>query len=96
MTDKKLLAAHQSLKHFDNIIRGGKIRIFCNHKNLTFQSTTTHQSQCVLHQKIDISNDYNAGFIHIAGTDNPGGDAMSHLPTRASTADEQEAFFNLT
>eukprot|EP00957_Ditylum_brightwellii_P208852 15359237-Ditylum_brightwellii.AAC.1 len=96
MVDKKLLAAHQSLKHFDTIIWGGKIRIFCSYKNLTFRSTTPYQSQCILRQKINISNDYNAEFILIAGTDNPGVDAMSRLPTRASTADKQEAFFNLT
>eukprot|EP00957_Ditylum_brightwellii_P123130 9388161-Ditylum_brightwellii.AAC.1 len=96
MMDKELLAAHQSLKHFDNIIWGGKIWNFCNHKNLTFGSTMPHQSQRILRQKIDISNDYNAEFIHIARTDNPGGDAMRRLPTRASTVDEQEAFFNLT
>jgi len=96
MTDKELLATHQSLKHFDNIIQGGKIRIFYNHKNLTFGSTTPHQSQHALCQKINISNNYNVEFIHIAGTDNPGGDAMSRLPTRASMADKQETFFNLT
>eukprot|EP00957_Ditylum_brightwellii_P004388 332651-Ditylum_brightwellii.AAC.2 len=95
MTDKELLAAHQSLKHFDNIIWGGKIQIFCDHKNLTFGSTTLHQSQRVLHQKIEISNNYNTEFIHIAGTDNPGGDAMSHFLTRASMANKQDAFFNL-
>eukprot|EP00957_Ditylum_brightwellii_P116792 8907990-Ditylum_brightwellii.AAC.1 len=96
MTDKELLAAHQSLKHFDDVIWGGKIQIFCDHKNLTFGSTMTHQSQRVLCQKIDISNDYNADFIHIVGEDNLGGDVMSCIPMRASKADKREAFFNLT
>eukprot|EP00957_Ditylum_brightwellii_P006279 476342-Ditylum_brightwellii.AAC.1 len=70
MMDKELLAAHQCLKHFDNIIQGGKIWIFCNHKNLTFGRTTANQSQRVLRQKIDISNNYNAEFLHIAGAEN--------------------------
>eukprot|EP00957_Ditylum_brightwellii_P139274 10614604-Ditylum_brightwellii.AAC.1 len=61
-----------------------------------FGSTMPHQSQHVLCQKINISNNYNAEFIHIAGKDNPGGDAMSCLPTRASMANKREAFFNLT
>eukprot|EP00957_Ditylum_brightwellii_P161050 12261176-Ditylum_brightwellii.AAC.1 len=96
MIDKELLTAHQSLKIFDNIILGGKIWVFCDYKNLTFGSMPSHQSQHVLRQKIDISNNYNAEFIHIAGTDNPGGDAMSYLPTRSSMTDKKEAFSNLT
>eukprot|EP00957_Ditylum_brightwellii_P072867 5537918-Ditylum_brightwellii.AAC.1 len=96
MMDKELLVVYQSLEHFDSIIWGGKIQIFCDHKNLTFGSTMPYQSQQVFCQKNDISNEYNAEFIHIAGENNSGGDAMSSLPTKGSTADKREAFFNLT
>ena len=92
MTDKELLAIVSGLRHFDIIIRGARIRCYCDHKNLTHGDTTLHASQRALRQKIAISQDYNAEITHIAGEDNPGGDGMSRLPTKAFTLTEKEAF----
>jgi len=92
MTDKELLACHEGLKYFSPIIRGGCIRVFCDHKNLTFGHGTVHTSQRVLRQKCEISQDFNAEILHINGEDNPGGDGMSRLPTKASTIQEKEIF----
>eukprot|EP00957_Ditylum_brightwellii_P150023 11425348-Ditylum_brightwellii.AAC.1 len=87
ITDKELLVAHQCLNHFDNIIQGSKIWIFCNHKNLTFGSTMIHQSQRVLRQKIDTSNDYNAEFLCITGAENLRVDAMKNIQQKGADDD---------
>ena len=92
MTDKELLAIYEGLKHFDTIIRGGKIQVHCDHKNLTFGDKTVHVNQRVLRQKIEISDEYGAEIIHIDGDKNTGGDGMSRLPTKATTIQEKEVF----
>eukprot|EP00957_Ditylum_brightwellii_P192284 14637458-Ditylum_brightwellii.AAC.1 len=81
---------HWGLQHFCNIVRSARIRVWCNHKNLTFGSTKAHQSKRVLHYKIDISNDYNDEILHINGKMNAGRDGMSRLPTKAVTEKERE------
>mmetsp|Transcript_48260 Transcript_48260/g.71518 ORF Transcript_48260/g.71518 Transcript_48260/m.71518 type:complete len:157 (+) Transcript_48260:369-839(+) len=93
MTDKELLSIAEGLKNFDRIIRGARIRVWSDHKNLMFGDTTVHQSQRVLRQKILISNDYNAEIYHIAGEENKGADGLSRLPTKATSLEEKEVFF---
>ena len=48
ITDKELLAIDCGLKYFNTIVRGARIKVYCDHKNLTFGADTVHTSQRVL------------------------------------------------
>ena len=65
-------------KHNNNILHGGEILVYTDHKNLTYDDTK-HISQCILHQYILILNDYGAKLIYLEGGKNTGADALSHL-----------------
>ena len=45
MTDRELLSISEGLKYFNDLIHGGKIRDFTDHKDLTFEDGTVHISQ---------------------------------------------------
>ena len=40
-TEQELLAICETLKEFCNILLGYKIRVYCNHKNLTYKNFNT-------------------------------------------------------
>jgi hypothetical protein len=92
VTDKEMLSIAEGLKHFDSMVRGAKIRVYTDHKNLTHGDTTAHVGERILRQMILITQDYNCELIHIAGEDNSAGDALSRMPSRASTIEEKEIF----
>ena len=56
----------------------------CDHKNLTY-TDAKHVNPRVLRQKLEVDEVYGAKWHHVAGVENPGGDALSRLATFKET-----------
>ena len=66
-TDEESLAMDKGCQHFDDIIRGGEIKIHFDHKILTFGDETKHTSQRALRAQTRISEVCVADALHISG-----------------------------
>lgn len=79
VTGQELLACVEACKHFDQIIRGCKVRIHTDHQNLTYKQTQ-HANLREQRARIFLDAEYQPKFIHVKGTNNTGADGLSRLP----------------
>jgi len=74
-TERELLAIVETLKEFRNILLGQQIRVYTDHKNLTYQTFNTDR---VLRWRL-ILEEYGPELIYIKGERNIVADALSRL-----------------
>jgi hypothetical protein len=74
-TERELLAIVEVLKEFRTILLGHRIKIYTDHKNLTFSQFNTER---VMRWRL-ILEEYGPELIYIKGTDNIVADALSRL-----------------
>ena len=91
-TDKELLAMDKGCQCFDNVTRGGEIKIHSDHKNLTFGDETLCNSQRALRAQTRINEVHGADMLHVSGDENVGGDRLSRLDTKANQFLEEQVF----
>ena len=77
VTDKELLGITESLKHFRHILLGNVIKVYTDHKNLTYAGTNFNSDRR-LRQRLLIE-EYGAELIFVAGNINVVTDGMSRL-----------------
>ena len=77
VTDKELLGITESLKHFRHILLGNEIKVYTDHKNLTYTGINFNSDRR-LHQRFLIE-EYGAELIFVAGNINVIADGMSRL-----------------
>ena len=71
--DKELLSITETLKEYKTLLKGQRITIHTNHKNLTYPYTG-HTSDRVLRQRLTI-DEYGAKVLYIKGSNNIVADA---------------------
>ena len=91
VTEKELLGIVETLKQFRTILLGNRIKIYTDHKNLTYP-TTDYRSDRVLRQRLLIE-EYGAEIYYIKGVKNVVADALSRLPMVENKPSE-ESFLN--
>jgi len=74
-TERELLAICETLKEFRNILLGYEIRVYCDHKNLTYKNFNTER---VMRWRLLIE-EFGADLTYIKGEDNIVADALSRL-----------------
>lgn len=79
--EKELLSISETLKEYKTLLKGQKIKIFADHKNLTYPSTD-FQSDRVLRQRLLI-DEFGAEIVYVKGESNVVTDALSLLETGA-------------
>ena len=82
-TERELLAIVETLKEFRNILLGQQIKIYTDHKNLTYKTFNTDR---VMRWRL-ILEEYNPTFYHIDGPKNVVADALSRLNMGANEND---------
>ena len=75
-TEKELLAIVLCLKEYQKILRGGKLNVYTNHKNLTFNTLSV---QRVLRWRL-FMDEFDLTLRYIKGKDNVLADCFSRLP----------------
>ncbi len=83
-TERELLAIVETLKEFRNILLGQKIRVYTDHKNLTFKNFNTDR---VMRWRL-ILEEYSPELIYTKGEDNVVADALSRMPMTTSAQPE--------
>ena len=91
-TGKELLAIDKGCQCFDNVTRGGEIKIHSDHKNLTFGDEKMHTSQRALRAQTRINEVHGAEILHVSGDDNVGGDGLIRLDTKVNPLPEEQVF----
>jgi hypothetical protein len=76
-TERELLAIVKTLKEYRNILLGQQIKVFTDHKNVTYVNFNT---QCVIHWCMVIE-DFAPELVYIPGAKNIVADAISCLET---------------
>ena len=79
-TEKELLSIVETLNEFRTILLGYKIKIFTDHKNLTYE--TTPESSQRRKRWESLIQEFGPEMIHIAGANNTVADALSRLPMK--------------
>ena len=74
-TERELLAIVETLKEFRNILLGQHIRVYTDHKNLTYKTFNTER---VMRWRL-ILEEYSPELIYIQGSKNIAADALSRL-----------------
>ena len=74
-TERELLAIVETLKEFKNILLGQRIRVYTDHKNLTYKTFNTDR---VLRWRL-ILEEFSPELIYIKGQNNVIADALSRL-----------------
>ena len=74
-TERELLAIVETLKEFRTILLGQMIKIYTDHKNLTFSNFTTER---VMRWRM-VLEEYDPELVYIKGPDNIVADALSRL-----------------
>jgi transposase InsO family protein len=85
-TEQELLAIVETLKEFRNILLGQTIRVYTDHKNLTYQNFNTDR---VLRWRL-ILEEYGPELIYIQGEKNIVADALSRLDFDDSAPSQNE------
>ena len=80
-TERELLAIVETLKEFRNILLGQQIRVYTDHKNLTYQTFNTER---VMRWRL-ILEEYGPELIYIKGENNVVADALSRLNLQPTT-----------
>ena len=75
--EKELLSIAECLKEYKTMLKGQKITIYTDHKNLTYPNTD-FSSDRVLRQRLTI-DEYGAKLVYIKGSHNIVADALSRL-----------------
>ncbi len=79
-TERELLAIVETLKEFKNILLGQEIKVYTDHKNLTFKQFNTER---VMRWRL-LLEEYGPEFEYIKGENNVVADALSRLDMEAS------------
>ena len=74
-TEHKVLAIVESLKEFRNILWGQQIKVYTDHKNLTYKTFITKQAM----QRRLVLEEYSPDKIYIQGSKNITADTLSRL-----------------
>ena len=77
ITEKELLSIVETLKEYKYLLLGNKIKVFTDHKNLTY-TETQHTCDRVLRQRL-VLEEYGCEIVYIEGTKNVVADALSRL-----------------
>lgn len=85
-TERELLAIVETLKEFRTILLGQKIKVYTDHKNLTFTQFNTER---VLRWRM-VLEEYGPELIYIKGPDNVVADALSRLELIPETTPENQ------
>ena len=78
-TEKELLSIVETLKQFKTILYGQNIKVFTDHKNLTYDNSD-YSSDRVLRQRF-LLEEYGAELHYMKGESNLVADPLSRLPT---------------
>lgn len=79
----------ETLKAFKTILLGNKVRVYTDHKNLTYKNSD-YASDRVLRYRLLIK-EYGTEVIYVKGVNNVVADTLSHLPTNQSFQEEARA-----
>lgn len=93
ITEKEILSIVETLKHFHYTLYGHRIKIYTDHKNITYVGTD-YISERVLRQHL-ILDQFGAEVINIPGKRNTVADALSRLPTSTTQIDDLEDYFSM-
>ena len=74
-TEHKLLVIVETLKEFRTILLGQKIKVYTDHKNLTFSNFNTER---VMRWRL-VLEEYDPELVYIKGPDNVVADVLSRL-----------------
>lgn len=85
-TERELLAIVETLKEFRNILLGQQIRVYTDHKNLTYKNFNTER---VMRWRL-IIEEFGPELIYIKGTNNIVADALSRLDMLPNTPNIQK------
>ena len=94
VTGKEMLGIVEILKAFKTILQGNKIKVYMDHKKLTYKNSD-YASDRVLQQRLVIE-EYGAKIIYVKGENNTVTDSLSRLPMSQSHQEEgtlQEELF---
>ena len=83
-TERELLAIVETLKEFRNILLGQKIRIYTDHKNLTYKNFNTER---VMRWRL-VLEEFGPTLDYIKGEENTVADALSRLEIEEQDMDE--------
>ena len=86
VTDKELLGMTESLEHFRHILLDNEIKVYTDHKNLTYAGTNFNSDHRI-RQRLLIE-EYSAELIFVAGNLNVVADGMSRLDLETSPETE--------
>ena len=79
--EKELLAIIYLFKEYRNILMGGQITVYTDHKNLTFKTLNTSR---VLRWRLYLE-DFHPTFKYCEGKNNVLADSFSRLPSMPSS-----------
>ena len=80
--NKELLSIAETLTEYKTLLKGQRITIYTDHKNLTY-ACTDHTSDRVLRQRLTI-DEYGANVVYVKGVNNVVADALSRLQMGAN------------
>ena len=89
-TERELLAIVETLKEFRNILLGFKVRIYTDHKNLTYAQFNTER---VMRWRL-ILEEYGPEIIYLPGHLNTVADALSRLDKESTSCIESYDIYN--
>jgi hypothetical protein len=85
-TERELLAIVETLKEFRNILLGQQIRVYTDHKNLTYKDFNTDR---VMRWRL-IIEEFGPEILYVKGINNPVADALSRLNIQVSEPEVPE------
>lgn len=81
--DRELLAIYESIRHFRNMVEGRQLKIFTDHKPLTFAFSkllSEKETPRRIRQLLYIS-EFTTDIVHVSGEGNAVADALSRIET---------------